>query len=687
MSKKRMTAKEEETDVLMRARYIVSKEETVMNSSDKSYINCIKYIFTKEFTEPTLSLPIDRSEKDSFQYLKCFVKIFDILFSKDETERCKLYHSEVSPKLLGNDLFNLMQNLEKLAEKKGLGKFNLNNPNDIIKLADLKESVNFIFCNYVKNMGNKLYSFLNLHFYYLGFFIQSINTFKLSLYYLLQDNDKFKHLGYKEFCPDLQKSNCLNLIKLFFKSIVKESIEMLTIYSLLIFKYEYIFQDIDYDIGEEILEIAAKKTLVVVQEKTLNNDIIFEYIFLEFINNLNTYINKGNLIRIQKEKSKIIEQKNEGKRIEVPNKDNIKEEVKDIKNEIIDNNKNEHGINEESFNNKKAFKYESAQPENFNKEEEDTSNNINYNNEKKSNEKLNKIEENIHSNGKETDYINPENINNNSESGTKETSKSYQSLSSNNGSSNLEPSEIIGEGQLKNLINFESEFVKSEDMKKIIEAIYKMRAEDDERFKKKIEKIEKENRDKFENIEKEKNELQNKITLIETQLKKVEDKNNEMTEILGHIQLRDKAKNFLRSFNIILDENDLKPKDEKTKEKKEKQKKWILIAQKIKKEYEIYKNSSNYKVFCEIIDKSAQTIEKGNQSAHKIKLEYYEKNISKFNNINKIAIMNPFKMCFLLQINVSEDCLLNGYDFLNSYYENDLTRAFTRSKPLKEFFD
>ena len=195
MNKKRMSAKEEETDVLMRARYIVSKEETVMNSSDKSYINCIKYIFTKEFTEPTLSLPIDRSEKDSFQYLKCFVKIFDILFSKDETERCKLYHSEVSSKLLGNDLFNLMKNLEKLAEKKGLGQFNLNNPDYLIQLADLKESVNFIFCNYVKNMGNKLYSFLNLHFYYLGFFIQSINTFKLSLYYLLQDNDKFKHLG------------------------------------------------------------------------------------------------------------------------------------------------------------------------------------------------------------------------------------------------------------------------------------------------------------------------------------------------------------------------------------------------------------------------------------------------------------------------------------------------------------
>ena len=109
MNKKRMSAKEEETDVLMRARYIVSKEETVMNSSDKSYINCIKYIFTKEFTEPTLSLPIDRSEKDSFQYLKCFVNILDILFTKNETERCKLYHSEVSSKLLGNDLFNLMK--------------------------------------------------------------------------------------------------------------------------------------------------------------------------------------------------------------------------------------------------------------------------------------------------------------------------------------------------------------------------------------------------------------------------------------------------------------------------------------------------------------------------------------------------------------------------------------------------
>ena len=49
--------------------------------------------------------------------------------------------------------------------------------------------------------------------------------------------------------------------------------------------------------------------------------------------------------------------------------------------------------------------------------------------------------------------------------------------------------------------------------------------------------------------------------------------------------------------------------------------------------------------------------------------------------------MNPIKICFLLHIKVSENCLLDGYELLDSFYENNMTRAFTRSKPLEKFFD
>ena len=124
----------------------------------------------------------------------------------------------------------------------------------------------------------------------------------------------------------------------------------------------------------------------------------------------------------------------------------------------------------------------------------------------------------------------------------------------------------------------------------------------------------------YEIINKMRSEFQNKISLIETQLKDVQDENKKITETLGHIQLRDKAKNFLKSFNIKLQENDLK------KIELGKKKKWDLISEKIKENYKNYQNSDNYEIFCEIIEKSAKAIDEGNKSAHELKLEYYENN-------------------------------------------------------------
>ena len=280
-------------------------------------------------------------------------------------------------------------------------------------------------------------------------------------------------------------------------------------------------------------------------KKTLENKIIFEYIFLEFINNLNN-ISQGDLIKIQDEKTKIIEQKINGGQVDVLGKDNTEEA-----NDYIDPKKND--INEETDQNKNEIKYESAQSEKIDTNDDKSDDKI-FNFEKNIKENENQIEANSSFDGKEK--INVDNgSNNNSENGTKETNLS---------------------------------------MKKIYEIINKMRSE-----------------------------FQNKISLIETQLKDVQDENKKITETLGHIQLRDKAKNFLKSFNIKLQENDLK------KIELGKKKKWDLISEKIKENYKNYQNSDNYEVFCEIIEKSAKAIDEGNNSAHELKLEYYEKNIEK----------------------------------------------------------
>ena len=48
--------------------------------------------------------------------------------------------------------------------------------------------------------------------------------------------------------------------------------------------------------------------------------------------------------------------------------------------------------------------------------------------------------------------------------------------------------------------------------------------------------------------------------------------------------------------------------------------------------------------------------------------------------------MNPIKISFLLQINISNELFINGYELLDKFYENNLIRAFTRGTNLEDFF-
>jgi hypothetical protein len=87
--------------------------------------------------------------------------------------------------------------------------------------------------------------------------------------------------------------------------------------------------------------------------------------------------------------------------------------------------------------------------------------------------------------------------------------------------------------------------------------------------------------------------LENENNILTNEISKTKAKLEEVTKTLGFIQLRDKAKNFLKSFNIKLDNRD----EEAIKQKK-----------------------------------------------NKVKIEYYEKNINRFFQENNIIIMNPIKI-------------------------------------------
>jgi sulfur relay (sulfurtransferase) DsrC/TusE family protein len=272
--------------------------------------------------------------------------------------------------------------------------------------------------------------------------------------------------------------------------------------------------------------------------------------------------------------------------------------------------------------------------------------------------------------------------NNSSVNGTKDNSISNQSINGLNGNSNFDKtsdnnksdkSDNIEERGINNTFNFENEFNKSPEIQKLIDEINKMKNENKEREEKAEQRF-KDGEKRIENLENENHTLKTEISETKAKLE-------EVTKTLGFIQLRDKAKNFLKSFNIKLDKKDKEAIDPKKKTK------WKIISEKIKEKYKKYENSNKYRAFIEIVEKSSETIDKGNDSAHKIKIDYYENNIDRFVRENNFKLMNSMKICFLLQIKVSENCLLDGYELLDSFYENNMTRAFTRSKPFEQFFD
>ena len=331
MSKKYMRANEEENNLLQKVEKILSLDKSTKDSSDKIFFQYIKFIFTKGFNRVSLSLPVKHKEKESFQYLKNFVNIFTELFTENENNRHKLYQSEISPNELGNMLSNYLQNLDNIVSKKKLYENNL---------ANLDGSVNYIFSNYLKDISNTLSGSLNLYFYYMGKLIPSIKSLNLLLYYFLQVDKIFEQYDYDDFCPDLNSTNCLNLIKLFFKnvSIKSNRIETLSIYSFLIYKYQYIFKNIEDGIEDSILEKSVMQTVNIVQEKSLQNNIILQYIYSEFKNNLEK--------NIESKKTAFNETKNnyeekEEKKIEESGKLNVNENI-ELSYNKIENQDKEH---------------------------------------------------------------------------------------------------------------------------------------------------------------------------------------------------------------------------------------------------------------------------------------------------------------------------------------------------------
>ena len=618
-----MSNKSEE-EVLNLAKKIISLDESTNDPRDKSYIHCIKFIFTNESDKGTLKLPTTKKDKKSFQYLKDFVNALAILFEKNEEERHKLYLSEVTSKELGINLYQLIQNLKLFVNRKKLG------DSESKEFTSLNEKVNTVFCQYLKTMDNTLFGCLNLYFYYLGFFIESVESFEFMLFYFLQIDKAFDRFEYKDYCPDLNSANCLNLIILFFKSVISnDSLELLSIYALVIFKYKYIFRGIEDNIKESILEKSVRETVSIVKKKTLKNSIIFEYIFLKFYNNLkyNIYsiyspIMENETITAEESKKERKIGKNEDSNLSMQTNESNNKKIKEgcLINEKDNKNNN---INQEQVFNKNTInsnKIDVSSQINIsgkplikregNSKEKNSINEGAKKGKKYKKEKLDSIDDKANDNSKNSE-------NNNNVDKIKEPKDSCRSTENKSSKSDLTKKDECtknegtkGYQNESNLLVIQREA--SPEIQDLINIININNKRNDERY----DELKKRSDERYD-------ELQTKYVTLKNQLENVQEENKKITDILGKIQMRDSVKNILSPFEIYLTEED------KMKINKDRNLKWKMIAQRAKEYYIKYNNSRKYMVFAEIMDKSAELMAKGNNAAHDIFLEYYEKDINR----------------------------------------------------------
>ena len=351
----------------------------------------------------------------------------------------------------------------------------------------------------------------------------------------------------------------------------------------------------------------------------------------------NNKINEGNQIINEKE-----DKNNNKSQEQIFDKNIIKSSEIDVNSQININNSEDNSKEKNSIN-------------------EGTKKGKNYNAE----EKLNKIDDKVNDNSKK-----PEN--NNNVDKINEPKDSCQAINSQSSKSELTKKDEYAKNEsTKGYENESNLLIRERETKASPEIQYLINE---------IHIIEKRSNERYEEINKMSNELQTEIVALINQLENVQEEHRKIADILDKIQMRDKAKNIFKPFEQLLKDEDL------IKIKEDRNKKWKLIAQRAKEYYKNYNNSNKYKSFAEIIDKSVELMAKGNKAAHDINLEYYEKDINRIIEENKNKIINPIKLCFLLQIDISKDSLLDGYDFLDTFYENDMTGGFTQGKSYEEYF-
>ena len=191
---------------------------------------------------------------------------------------------------------------------------------------------------------------------------------------------------------------------------------------------------------------------------------------------------------------------------------------------------------------------------------------------------------------------------------------------------------------------------------------------------KKIEILSIENREMKKELNKEKDNTNEKIKQLEETIQSLYDeiniinnKNEEIKQALVKIQTRDMSKNFLRCFYSYLTKNDFK------RIRKNYNLKGKIISDRIKEKFINIKEKEKLNIVLELIKRSFDSIIFGNDSAHSLTVDYYEEEIAQFKKKNEKKLINSSEIfCFLVALELGEEKFSDAFQFLKKYFDSDL---------------
>lgn len=594
---------------------IISKVKEILAISaetdqDKALQQFVRFIFTDEFKKDTITEPVKNREKDSYKFLEQYIKLVHSLFKLKKDERNKLYNDASLYKGY-NEISQHKEQLDKLVAKKD---------DDLSKIKEDKMNQLNVIKSYLYNLishqPKTLFSKLDeFHFYFI-LYIPSSSTLQFLLYSILKNKfrDVFIKFDYQDFCPNFDDETCLNLIILFFDNIKNEKRELLFILALLILQYEVIFK---YRINKKypkfILQYAAEKTVQIVESKTLQNGLILEYTYIEYLSNLDKIIYLYDE-RQRKMKNFSI---NKNQIIILKNNDNPQSQKNPKENSTSTIPEGRKNSGDDKFEEEKKNEL---------KREENKINNIEVN---KINKPFSEAVDNLIY--QEVKEVAKEEIN---EEGKVKMSidEKDKILEGNNTSENKEPnSEIKGENlpeinnsnviaskneenNITNQPKVEITNLSNQELYSLFQQqLTEQKKKNEIRFSELEKKIEinseqlKENKGRFSELKKISLKLKEKERENEKKFSELKSEIQSLKGMISTIQIRKLAKNFLNIFKSDLSE------EEKEIIKKDESKKGEETLKSLKRKYPLYIDTENFKTVYEIVEKSGEALNKGNE--------------------------------------------------------------------------